>query len=148
MIEFLKNMVWWHWLVLAIVLAAAETVMPGAVAIWFAVSAAVIGLLLVVVPLPWQWQLIMFAVLGLVAMLAYRSYTKKHPESTEQPNLNLRGQQHVGSEYTLVEPILQGFGKVRIGDTVWKVSGSDAPVGARVRVTGVDGAVLRVTALP
>ncbi len=148
MIEFLKTMVWWHWMVLAVVLAAAETLMPGTFAIWFAASAAIVGLLLVVVPLPWQWQLILFAVLGLVAMLAYRSYLKKHPEVTEQPNLNLRGQQYVGSEFTLVEPILQGFGKVRIGDTVWKVSGSDAPVGARVRVIGVDGAVLRVTALP
>ena len=34
---------------------------PGAVAIWFAASAAVIGLLLVVIPIPWQYQLIGFA---------------------------------------------------------------------------------------
>ena len=45
---------WWHWMVLAVVLAAAETFMPGAVAIWFAAAAAVIGLLLIVMPIPWQ----------------------------------------------------------------------------------------------
>jgi len=35
------QMLWWHWLVIAIVLAAAETFLPGAVAIWFAASAEV-----------------------------------------------------------------------------------------------------------
>jgi hypothetical protein len=144
MSELVTNMAWWHWLVFALVLAAVETFLPGAVAIWFAVAAGVVGLLLVVLPMPWQWQWILFAVLGLVAMLVYRSYVRKHPDTTEQPNLNLRGQQYVGVEFTLVEPIEQGFGKVRVGDSVWKVAGPDLPLGARVRVTGVDGAVLTV----
>ncbi len=144
MSEFVTQMAWWHWLVFALVLAALETFLPGAVAIWFAVAAGIVGLLLVVLPMPWQWQWILFAVLGLVAMLVYRNYVRKHPETTEQPNLNLRGQQYVGVEFTLVEPIEQGFGKVRVGDSVWKVAGPDLPLGARVRVTGVDGAVLTV----
>lgn len=144
MSELVTQMAWWHWLVFALVLAALETFLPGAVAIWFAVAAGIVGLLLVVLPMPWQWQWILFAVLGLVAMLVYRNYVRKHPETTEQPNLNLRGQQYVGVEFTLVEPIEQGFGKVRVGDSVWKVAGPDLPLGARVRVTGVDGAVLTV----
>ena len=36
-------------MVLSVVLAALETFLPGAVVIWFAASAAVIGLLLIVV---------------------------------------------------------------------------------------------------
>ena len=44
----------------------------------------------------------------------------------------------------LVEPVKDGTGKVRVGDTVWLVHGSDAPAGASVRVTGVQGAVLTV----
>jgi membrane protein implicated in regulation of membrane protease activity len=143
--EFFMSLQWWHWLVAALVLAALETFLPGAVAVWFAASAAVVGLLLVVIPLPWQWQLILFAVLGIVAMLAYRSYRSGHPDTVEQPNLNLRGQQYIGTELELVDAIEHGFGKVKVGDTVWKVSGQNAPAGARVRVTGVDGAVLVVT---
>jgi inner membrane protein len=142
---FVTHLEWWHWMVGAVALAALEAFIPGAVAIWFAAAAAVVGLLLVVIPLPWQWQWILFAVLGIVAMLIYRNYVRKHPETTEQPNLNLRGQQYVGTEFVLVEAIQQGFGKVRVGDTVWKVAGPELPVGARVRVTGVDGAVLDVT---
>src|SRR6185436_19274274 len=103
--NFLRNMDWWHWIVFAVVLAALETLLPGAVAIWFAASAAVIGLLLIVIPIPWQWQWIAFAVLGIVAMLWYLNYRKKHPEAVEQPNLNQRGQQYVGTELVLSEPI-------------------------------------------
>ena len=135
---------WWHWMVFAVILAALETFLPGAVAIWFACAAAVIGLLLVVIPIPWQFQLIAFAVLGIVAMLTYLNYRKKHPEKDEQPTLNQRGVQYIGSEFVLVEPIEQGSGKAKVGDSVWKVAGPELPAGARVRVTGVRGAVLTV----
>jgi membrane protein implicated in regulation of membrane protease activity len=142
--NFFASLEWWHWMVLAVLLAAAETFMPGAVAIWFAASAAFIGLLLIVLPIPWQWQLIGFAVLGIVAMLMYRNWRRTHPETVEQPNLNQRGIQHIGSELVLVEPIEQGSGKARVGDGVWKVSGPELPAGARVRVTGVNGTILIV----
>ena len=37
-------------------------------------------------------------------------------------------------------------GKARIDDTVWRVEGSDLPAGTQVRVTAVDGAILKVEA--
>ncbi len=143
---FLTHLEWWHWMVLAVLLAAAETLLPGAVAIWFAASAAFIGLLLIFVPVPWQLQLLGFAVLGVVAMLGYLNYRKKNPEKDEQPNLNQRGVQYVGSELVLVEAIEQGQGRAKLGDGVWKVEGPELPAGARVRVTGVHGAILTVVA--
>ena len=42
------------------------------------------------------------------------------------------------------EPIENGFGKVRVGDSLWRDTGGDAAAGTRVRVTGVDGVVLVV----
>ena len=141
---FLTHMVWWHWMLFAVLLAAAETLLPGAVAIWFAAAAAFIGLLLTVFSIPWQIQWIGFAVLGFATMIWYLNYRKKNPDNDEQPKLNLRGQQYVGTELVLVEPIEQGAGKARLGDGVWKVSGPELPAGARVRVTGVNGTVLTV----
>ncbi|HTU65859.1 MAG TPA: NfeD family protein [Steroidobacteraceae bacterium] len=139
------NMLWWHWIVIAVVLAAAETFLPGAVAIWFAASAAFIGLVMAVFSdLPWQYQWLGFAILGIVAMLLYRSYRNKYPEVTEQPNLNQRGAQYIGAELVLVEAIEQGQGRARLGDGVWKVEGPELPAGARVRVTGARGAILTV----
>jgi membrane protein implicated in regulation of membrane protease activity len=56
----------------------------------------------------------------------------------------LRAAQYVGRVVTVEEPIAGGRGKVRVGDTVWSAQGSDAPLGARVRVTGTNGCVLLV----
>jgi membrane protein implicated in regulation of membrane protease activity len=142
--DFITHLEWWHWMVLAVLLAAAETLIPGAVIIWFAASAGVIGLLMVVVDIPWQFQLIGFGLLGLAALLLYRTYRKQNPGTFEQPNLNQRGLQYVGRELVLVEPIEQGTGKAKVGDGVWKVSGPELPAGARVRVTGVNGTILTV----
>jgi hypothetical protein len=145
MSEFLRNLQWWHWWILAAVLAALETVVPGAVIIWFGVSALAVGGLLLVVPsTPFPVQIVLFGVLGMVALLAWRKYRRPETDRSDQPTLNQRGVHYIGQVLTLVEPIAAGQGKVRVGDTVWLAQGSDAPVGAQVRVIGVNGAVLRV----
>jgi inner membrane protein len=144
MITFLEGLHWWHWWILAAVLAAVETFLPGVLAIWFAAAALVVGGLLLVVDIPWQLQLVLFAVLGVVALLLWRRF--RHPEGpeSEQPALNRRGANYIGQVFTLVEPISSGSGKIQVGDTVWLVQGTDAPAGSHVRVKGVNGTVLNV----
>jgi membrane protein implicated in regulation of membrane protease activity len=144
MLELAQNLHWWHWWIIAAVLAALETFLPGAVAIWFAAAAVVVGALLLVMPIPWQLQLVLFGALGVAALLLWRKY--KHPDdlASEQPTLNQRGVHYIGQVFTLVEPIASGTGKIRVGDTEWLAQGGDAPVGSRVRVVGVNGAVLKV----
>ena len=45
------------------------------------------------------------------------------------------------------KPIVNGSGTVRIGDTLWRVSGPDAPAGGRVKVMRADGPTLVVEPL-
>jgi membrane protein implicated in regulation of membrane protease activity len=144
MLEFAQQLAWWHWFIAAAVLAAAETFLPGAIAIWFAAAAVVVGSLLLIMPIPWQLQLVLFGALGVVAIVVWRRYRFGGENDSVQSTLNQRGQQYVGHEYTLVEALSGGNGKIRVGDTVWLVNGADAPAGSRVRVVGVNGAVLRV----
>jgi membrane protein implicated in regulation of membrane protease activity len=143
--DFMQDLSWWHWLVLAVALAALEALMPGAIAIWFAASAAVVGVLLLAFGgLSWVWQWLLFAGLGLIATIAYRNFYRKGSGPEDAGNLNQRGVQYIGQTYTLSEAITQGRGKARIGDGTWIVSGPDAPAGAKVRVTGADGTLLQV----
>ena len=58
--------------------------------------------------------------------------------------LNQGAQGLVGRDYSLVAPIVAGEGRIRVNDTLWRVTGPDAPMGARVRVTGVEGTLLTV----
>lgn len=141
------GLAWWHWWILAAVLAAAETLFPGAVAIWFAAAAAAVGALLWVLPLPWQWQLVLFGVLGMAAVLAWRRWRPEDTAHDAASGLNQRGTQLVGQVFTLSEPLHQGSGRVRVGDGTWLAQGPELPAGRRVRVVAVQGAALQVEAV-
>ncbi len=144
MIELLMNLAPWHWLLAAIALLIAEALLPGSFLVWFGVGAAVTGALLWLVDLSWQAQWICFALVSMASIVSVRRYRQRHPEQTSHPTLNQRGQQYVGRRYTLAEPIVDGYGKLHVDDTSWKVSGDDAPAGTHVRVVGVEGTVLKV----
>ena len=68
----------------------------------------------------------------------------ENPVISDQPNLNRRGQQYVGRTFTLDEPIVNGLGKIHVDDSTWKIEGNDCPAGTKVKVTGVDGVILKV----
>lgn len=144
MLNFLQGLTWWHWWIVAAVLAAAETFIPGALAIWFAAAALLLGMLLLAVPIRWELQLVLFGLLSVAATLLWWRFGRTRQEESTQPTLNQRGAQYVGRIFTLSDAIHDGSGKVQVGDTVWLVNGGDAPVGARVKVIGVKGTVLEV----
>jgi len=145
MIEFLSGLEFWHWWIATAVLIILEVLAPGTFFLWLGISAGIVGVILLIVPtLAWELQVFIFTVLSIVSVFVWRSYLKKNPISSTAPTLNRRGQQYVGRVFTLSEPIVNGVGKIKVDDTLWKVRGDDTGVGERVRVTEVDGVVLLV----
>ena len=51
-----------------------------------------------------------------------------------------------GEIFHLTEPIVDGRGRMKVADTMWRVAGPDLPAGTKVRVVAVEGTVLRVAA--
>mgnify|MGYP006152398121 CR=1 FL=1 len=49
-----------------------------------------------------------------------------------------------GDNLMVHQAIVDGRGKVKVGDGVWMVTGPDSPVGTQVRVVGLDGVILKV----
>ena len=121
----------WSWLVLGLVLAIAEMVVPGVFLIWFAAAALVVGLLSFVLPLSLPLEVALFAVLSVVSVVASRRWLRGHPVISADPLLNQRGQQLVGTSVTVTEAIEGGSGRVRCGDTEWLAQGPDTAAGAR-----------------
>ncbi|MCA1798152.1 MAG: NfeD family protein [Xanthomonadaceae bacterium] len=135
----------WTWGIGALLLLIAEMLLPGFYLLWLGIAAALVGLLVFLWPgMPFEAQLLIFAVAAVGSIWGWRAWRDKHPEVSDQPHLNERGQHYVGKVYTLDTAIVNGSGKIRIGDTMWKVSGADLPVGTPVRVVGVDGIVMQV----
>lgn len=145
MSEFISNLQFWHWWVLAITCLALEIFAPGAVFIWFSASAAVMGFILLLVPdLSWQWQIALFGFLSVLSLFGWRLYRQKVPELDSHPTLNKRGEELVGRIFTVNTPINDNYGKIIVDDTMWKVHGNDCEAGQKVKVTSISGTVLNV----
>jgi len=136
----------WVWFVLALVLAGLEMVVPGVIFIWLAIACVIVGGLVFVDPsISWEVQFVIFSVLGIVSVFSGRTYLRKNPITSEDENLNDRGARYVGHKYKLERALINGEGKIRIGDSLWLVRGSfDAEIGTSVKVIGSDGVVLIV----
>ena len=100
-----------------------------------------------IIPMDWPHQVGVFGLLGILCVLFWVRMVRGRGNDTDRPLLNRRAERHVGQEAVLDEPITGGFGRLPIGDTVWRVAGPDMPAGRRIRVVGHDGAVLKVEAV-
>lgn len=134
----------WSWIVGGLVLLALELVLPGGFLLWMGIAGILTGIITLFQPLAWPMQWLIFGVFSLVSIYAWVRLTKHRAAQTDRPLLNQRTEHFVGREVVLDQPIIDGFGRVRMGDTKWRVSGPDLPAGQRVRVIGSEGAVLQV----
>lgn len=134
----------WGWLTLAGIFAILEILLPGAVMMWLAGAALATAIHSFAFSLGTSGQLFAFAGWTIVALLLSRRVKARRPIQSSNETLNRRGEQLVGERAIVVQPIGGGRGRVRLGDSEWMAYGPDAPVGARVRVIGINGSVLRV----
>jgi len=133
----------WSWLALGTLLLILEVFGAGGYLLWIGMAAAAVGVLTFALPgLPWELQTLLFAVFSILMALYWWRRQRSAVRRSDQPLLNLRGQELIGKVFTVSEAIVDGRGKIKVADGVWLARGPDAPVGSRVRVIGRDGAVL------
>jgi membrane protein implicated in regulation of membrane protease activity len=87
-----------------------------------------------------------FSIFAAVAFAWYfwREYRKRQDELNNPLAEHRLGLRHIGQSLVLEQPIQNNAGRIFIGNREWQVRGPNLPVGARVRVTGVDGTILLV----
>jgi membrane protein implicated in regulation of membrane protease activity len=134
----------WNWLILAVLLFILETVVPGVHFLWFGIAAVIVAGLALATGMSWPFQIVAFGVLAVLTVFVVRKYVRSDATKSDLPDLNERGQQYIGRLVVVEEPIQNGRGKVRVGDTLWQAEGGDAPAGSRVKVTATRGTVLVV----
>ena len=139
------DILYWHWLVLGLVLLVAEMLSPtGFFLLWIGAAAILVGGVSWLVPtLGWEVEVMMFGVMSVASFFVWRRFRPALGVS-DQPSLNRRGHSYVGRTFTLATPIVNGVGKLHVDDSQWRISGADADAGTQVRVVAVDGATLKV----
>jgi membrane protein implicated in regulation of membrane protease activity len=135
----------WYWFALTGVLLICELFAPGVIFCFLAVGSVAAGVALWIAPgMGLEFQFLIFAVVSAIAYYFGRPLTRGLVVGHRHQHLNTRGQALVGHVGTLAEPIVNGRGRLRIGDTTWAIAGPDMAAGFPVRVIGVHGAELKV----
>ncbi len=134
----------WAWIVIGLVLATLEMLVPGVYLIWLAVAALITGALTFGLDLGLASQVIVFVSLALISVFSVRRFLRESPIVSSDPLMNQRGSRMIGQTAIITQAIEGGTGRVRFGDGEWLARGPDTEAGVRVRVTGTEGAILVV----
>ena len=133
------------WLSLALVLIALETILPEVFMLWLGFAAGTVFVALLAMPgMPPLWQAVLFVAMGFALIVVYLKFLRGREGPSDQPLLNRRGEQLVGQVFVLDQAIVNGRGRIKIGDAFWVAEGPDLPVGTRVRIAAVTSLTLQV----
>jgi inner membrane protein len=140
-------MTWWFWLLLGLVLLAAEALTPGGfVLLLFGVAAVLLGFVAAaeVVTVAWgQWLLFGVASIGLlvgVRLPLLRHLRPAFPKDVD----SITGE----TAFALSDIAINAFGKAELRGTTWtarNVGASPVTVNERCRVQRVDGLTLYIS---
>jgi membrane protein implicated in regulation of membrane protease activity len=149
LLPWLQALTFWHWMVLGGALIVLELLLPGIWFLWLGIGGLATGLVVMFADqMSWQYQITVFCAFSVASIFVGRLVMRRARESEDHPLLNRRAQRYVGQVFALIEASEQGFSRVKIGDSIWRVKlatgGTELPVGTSVRVTGFDGATLLV----
>jgi len=149
-VEAKMELVWWHWIVLGLLLIGVEMLTPTFFLLWFGLGAIATGLLVSILPLGMAAQMGLWAVTSLAMTAAWMKWFK-NPDRTGS---GMAKQGVLGLTGLVSRPIPElGEGEVMfqrpvLGADRWPAL-SDEPIaaGVKVRIVDVLGQTLKVERL-
>jgi len=152
MLEWLNTEVaYWHWMVFGLGLALLEIMMLSFVALWFGLSAFIVGLLLLIVPFSFTAQLAVWICLSIIIIFSWFKWVSpllKNKSFSGMARESMVGQIGIVIEYNSAH---EGRGILRfsapiLGADEWQFICTDAvEVGSRVIVREFSGNTLIVS---
>jgi len=141
---------WYHWAILGIVLVASELVVPAFVLVWFGLGCFIVALAEALFPnLSFIIALLLWVSASVCFVLLWFSVFKPHQHKI---NAGRSSAEAIGEIGLLVSDIAP-FGKAKVrfqtplfGSDVWEcVSDENIEAGSRVKVSSVEGNILKIT---
>jgi len=144
------ELLWWHWIVLGIVLMLLELAVPAFFLMWFGLGAVIVGLLMLVFPdMSMAYQVIAWTTSSILLIWLWFKVFRPNMHKTRA---GLSKGMFIG-EVALVtrdiRPYEKGqirFQKPILGDEVWdSMADEEIKAGERVKVLEVEGNILKVS---
>lgn len=141
------EILYWHWVILGILLVLFELIIPSFTAMWFGLAAIIVGAFLWFQPeLSGSLQILFWAALSGVLTFFWFRYFKPKQRSHQSLNNEVEGE--LGLVVTLSSATRAGvvrFSSPLLGEDEWKYTSTDKfEIGQQVIVTGVENNILVV----
>tara|TARA_B110000046_G_scaffold185808_1_gene229481 strand:+ start:455 stop:907 length:453 start_codon:yes stop_codon:yes gene_type:complete len=146
------QMMYWHWLVLGILLIIGEIFIPSFTILWFGLGAMVVGVAALLVDMPFSLQVLLWTVSSVGFTVLWFSVIK--PKMDDRNNNGLAREAAVGEAGQVIKlPAGQSNGKLRfstpvLGEDEWEFScDTKVELGDRLHIKEISGNVLQVAKL-
>ncbi|WP_309601627.1 NfeD family protein [Sphingomonas sp.] len=140
----------WMWAIGGLVLLIAEIVAPGFFLVFLGVAAIATGLFTLLFDLGLAPQLVLFVIYTALALMIGKRWYAEPDHADQSIKLNDPSKRMIGKIVTVVDPVDDNGGRVKVGDGEWTARGGPAAAGEKVRIIEVDGnslSVVRTTPL-
>lgn len=146
------QLLYWHWLVLGMLLVAGEIFIPSFTILWFGLGAFLVGLLLLVANLSFAWQILLWTVFSVAFTVLWFKYFK--PKMVDRTTAGTTRDAAIGESGQVIKvPTEHSRGKVRfttavLGDDEWDfICEAEVSLGDRVFIKEISGNTLIVVKL-
>ena len=143
--EFFNHILYWHWIVLGIILAISELMLTSFFILWFGAAAIVVGIMLYLFPgMSLTYQVLIWTILSSALAWAWFKYLK--PLSIDKTKAGMSSEAILGEiGQVLSPPNGEKRGTMRfpapiLGSDEWLIISQDQlAIGDRVKVESVSG---------
>ncbi|MDG1164773.1 MAG: NfeD family protein [Porticoccaceae bacterium] len=146
------EMLYWHWLVLGVLLIVAEIFVPSFTILWFGLGALVVGLVALLVAIPFSMQVLLWTVFSIVFTILWFKLVK--PKMVDRSNSGLARESAIGESGQVIKlPAGETNGKLRfstpiLGEDEWEFScDAEVALGDRLHIKEISGNILVVAKL-
>ncbi len=151
MIEYLNDsVVWWHWVVLGLVLIISEMATGTFISLGLGVAGIIVGLIDLIIPMGFAYQLALWIILSILLITALFKWFKSQPtvSNTGQSAYRL---DTPGTVTQAIHPHQRGkvtFDSPVLGNTKWNAT-SDYELAeeTRIKIIEVNGQLIKVAPL-
>jgi inner membrane protein len=144
--DFFSEITFWHWMLLGGILMLGEAFFPTFILLFIGLAAFLVGVINFFLPDANQYALLAsWAVISTIMTIGWHIYSLKNKNNSSKIDINSRGDQYLGRQFTLKKAVVNNVGEMHVDDTRWRVvSDKDIAAGNKVKVIAVEGNSLKI----